>query len=261
MDIRVARMQDRIPGQLLIEKVVADTRGRLPGTALQRIFGLSPIRAEDRSWFTGAIGEQLVAEELRRLPSAWTVFHSLPVGMNDSDVDHVAVGPGGVFVLNAKHHAGKKIHIRDRAFLVSGFTQTYVRDSEHEATAVTRMLSARLPWIPAVRPVIVLVNPGELTVKQHPEIVEVQTARGITKWLRRRPETLSADQVDQIIDVLDDCTLWRAVDEVDLEDVATRYAEVTSAHRRAVMVSTLWKLAGIAVAVVAVIEVVTHLQL
>ena len=56
--------------------------------------------------FRGARGEELVAGELAHLPSAWTIFNGLLLP-DGRDVDHVAVGPQGVFVIETKHWSGE----------------------------------------------------------------------------------------------------------------------------------------------------------
>jgi hypothetical protein len=43
-----------------------------------------------------------VAKGLPKLDEAWRVLHSVPVGSRDSDIDHVVIGPGGVYTINAK---------------------------------------------------------------------------------------------------------------------------------------------------------------
>ena len=56
-------------------------------------------------YFKGARGEEMVAGELVRLPATWTVFNGL-ILPDGSDVDHVAVGPQGIFVIETKHWRG-----------------------------------------------------------------------------------------------------------------------------------------------------------
>jgi hypothetical protein len=41
----------------------------------------------------GEKGEKLVTNELARLGEGWHVLHSIPVGDNCSDIDHLAIGP------------------------------------------------------------------------------------------------------------------------------------------------------------------------
>lgn len=57
-------------------------------------------------YFKGARGEEMAAAELARLGAEWTVFNGLllPGGQ---DIDHVAVGPQGLFVVETKHWSGE----------------------------------------------------------------------------------------------------------------------------------------------------------
>ncbi|MGN0886006.1 MAG: nuclease-related domain-containing protein [Candidatus Spyradenecus sp.] len=57
-------------------------------------------------YFKGARGEEIAAGELSHLPDSWTVFNGLLLP-NGRDIDHVAVGPQGVFVIETKHWSGE----------------------------------------------------------------------------------------------------------------------------------------------------------
>lgn len=77
-------------------------------TMLQRVLA---VHGDERAWRVGADGEESVAKRLERVAKRdprWRFLHSIPVGQRDSDIDHVAIGPGGVFTLNTKNHLGKK---------------------------------------------------------------------------------------------------------------------------------------------------------
>src|SRR5690606_36128291 len=50
----------------------------------------------------GALGELEVGRLLDQLDSEWFAFHAVPVGSAGSDVDHIVIGPGGVFTINSK---------------------------------------------------------------------------------------------------------------------------------------------------------------
>jgi hypothetical protein len=56
------------------------------------------------SWWKGLAGERRVGAELNRLGRhGWRVLHSIPLA-NKADIDHLLIGPGGVFSINTKHH-------------------------------------------------------------------------------------------------------------------------------------------------------------
>lgn len=57
----------------------------------------------------GAAGERRVATALADLREAWTVLHDrlLRPGQSNANLDHVVVGPGGLFLVDAKNRAGR----------------------------------------------------------------------------------------------------------------------------------------------------------
>jgi hypothetical protein len=58
----------------------------------------------------GLLGEQAIAEELQRLiPSGYKIFHDVPCEKRDCkwNIDHVAVGPAGVFAIETKYRTKK----------------------------------------------------------------------------------------------------------------------------------------------------------
>jgi len=118
-----------------------------------------------QSWYKGALGEIAVAGVLARLGPEWTVLHSVPVGRADSDIDHVVIGPAGVFTINSKNHAGQKIWIAGRGLLVSGNKTSYISAAISEAARAELALSKFSGLTVPVTPIIALVNPGPRTVK------------------------------------------------------------------------------------------------
>jgi hypothetical protein len=251
MDVRATSMQYRMPGQSVIEKLLREQARRPASSSLKLAFGISPIHPDDLSWHTGAIGERIVAAALAKLPAGWHVFHSLPIGVGESDIDHVVVGPGGVFTLNTKHHPGKRIWVRGHAFWVAGQHTHYLRNAEQEADRLTKILHVRYPQAPDVAPVIVVVNAADLVVKTRPAHVRIETQRGIASWLVHRPAVLRPDHVGLIAAMLDDPTTWRVVAVADRDDLQRRFVALSKAHDRA----HAFRLAWILVAMFALIGV------
>jgi len=107
-----------------------------PRSAISRVLGRHPLSDDAQPWFTGALGEREVGALLSRLPQGWSAFHAVPVGSGDADVDHLVVGPGGVFVINTKHHRGAALTVYERSVLVNGVKQPYLRNSDLEASRV-----------------------------------------------------------------------------------------------------------------------------
>lgn len=126
--------------QLTAHIEVAHAAGQRPTLLRRLLLGKNAYS----SWERGAIGERLVAQELRRLvhlDPRWGYLHSIPVGSNGSDIDHLVIGPGGVFALNAKYHQGARIWVGGDTVMVNGVRQPYIRNSRSEAKRVGRLLT------------------------------------------------------------------------------------------------------------------------
>jgi len=86
-------------------------------TLIGRIFN---IHNNERAWSEGADGEVEVARRLRKLGEGWKFLHGVPVGAGDSDIDHVVIGPAGVFTINTKIHRGGRVSVNNQAIYVNG---------------------------------------------------------------------------------------------------------------------------------------------
>jgi nuclease-like protein len=64
------------------------------------------VRSDERAWRKGARGERFNGWLLDRLPSGWHAFHDIPVGHRGANIDHLVVGPVGVFTVNTKNVSG-----------------------------------------------------------------------------------------------------------------------------------------------------------
>jgi hypothetical protein len=60
------------------------------------------------AWWRGAIGERRTARLLDPLErQGWAVLHDLAVPGSAANIDHLAIGPGGVFVIDSKQYRGR----------------------------------------------------------------------------------------------------------------------------------------------------------
>ncbi|ANJ28105.1 nuclease-related domain-containing protein [Agromyces aureus] len=146
-----------------------------PRSPLARAIGRSPLSSESQSWYLGAIGELEVARRLERLDPSWRVLHAVPIGTGKSDIDHVVIGPSGVFTINTKHHEGKEVWVGAKRLLVNGQRTDHLRNAEFEAKRAAQRLSAATGTPVAVTPVIVIVAARRLTIREQPANVRVLT--------------------------------------------------------------------------------------
>ncbi|MGQ1798925.1 nuclease-related domain-containing protein [Kocuria oceani] len=248
-------LADRCAGQAVIAETLRIQDEQPPRSRWARFFGADPLSDRNRSWFQGAEGEIAVGQILGRLGPEWTVLHAVPVGAGASDIDHVVIGPAGVFTLNTKNHTGQEVWVGARAILIGGHRKHYLPHARHEAARAAKRLSAVVGEPVPVTPVLVLIDPDPLTVKQRLVDVGVVTDRQLLRWLRRRRPVLTPAQCDRITAAAVQPGTWRdhpapPEDPVALQE---RFAALRTSVRRARRRRVLWGLGllargGVAVA-------------
>ena len=193
------------PGQSARKKAVELRRAAPMKAVLARLLG---VHRDERHWRVGADGEEEVAWRLRKLGKGWHVLHSVPVGDRGSDIDHVVIGPGGVFTLNTKNHTGQRVSVTASTVFVNGQNTHYVRNSRFEAERAARLLSAACNETVAVHPVIVVMA-AELTSKGQPTDVSVVGRKSIAQWMARRPAVMTPQRVEDIFEYARRDTTWQ----------------------------------------------------
>jgi hypothetical protein len=153
---------------------------------------------EERDWAVGADGEEEVAWRLRKLGGEWHVIHSVPVGEKGADIDHVVVGPAGVFTLNTKNHSNHRVTVTQGGVYVNGQPTDYLRNSRFEAKRASKLLTAACGSV-EVQPVIVIMA-ADFKMKSEPTDVSVVGRKSIARWLSKRPAQLSPARVEEIFE-------------------------------------------------------------
>jgi hypothetical protein len=126
------------------------------------------------------------------------VLHAVEVGEKGSDIDHVVIGPPGVFTFNAKRHPRGKAWVGERMVMVNGQRTEYLRNSRYEAQRAARLLSATCKREVAVKAAIVFVDLDDFTVKQMPTDVHVTTRLRLLGWLRSLPASIDESSIEAI---------------------------------------------------------------
>ncbi|WP_423923657.1 nuclease-related domain-containing protein [Frigoribacterium sp. 2-23] len=183
-------------------------QGRPRRSLVGRLFGTDPLLPDARRWFAGVEGELEVARLLSTLGNGWRTIHTVPIG-DDADVDHVVIGPGGVFTVTTKSHVAGNVWVGERAVLVDGYRQPYLPTARFQAERVSELLGRASARHVAVEAVVVVANAKKLTVASMPRGVTVVTAAQLVAWLRRRPATLDIDCVRHITRAALQRSTWR----------------------------------------------------
>lgn len=107
-------------------------------------------------FFVGARGEERVSETLKKLPEAYHVFNDFVIGRKH--IDHVIVGPAGVFAVETKCWSGK-VTIEDGYILVGGELpdRSPITQVKREAEDVKKAL-LKEGWRGDVTPILVFAS-------------------------------------------------------------------------------------------------------
>lgn len=203
-----------VPGQgarARAKEELADLRDRKGAfiTFLARGFD---VKTDERSWRVGADGEETVGGRLEKLRAdGWQLLHSVPVGTRGSDIDHVLVGPGGVYTINTKTHPDGKIWVGKTTVMVNGHKQPYLRNSRFEADRAAKLLSAAVGWQVGVTPALVFLTGTfipQVTIKDKPEGVVILDRLDLPRYFRRRPPRLDPAQVAHVFEYARRSTTW-----------------------------------------------------
>lgn len=145
-----------------------------------------------RAWRTGAVGEEMTAAALATLPSSeFVVLHDRRKPRSRANIDHVVIGPTGVWVVETKNYAGS-ISVHGNELWIAGRRKTaFVDQVKGQAGAVSTVLGD-VPVLP-----IICVHRAEFPLLSRPELrgVRIVGPNGLLDAITRSPVVLRADEV------------------------------------------------------------------
>ncbi len=103
---------------------------------------MTPASQATKAWATGAAGEERVAEVLAGVPGI-DVLHDRRVPGSRANIDHIVIGPSGVFVVDAKKYQGS-IEMVDKGSWLRSDWRLYV--AGRVAPSWSTVCSVRLRW-------------------------------------------------------------------------------------------------------------------
>lgn len=152
-------------------------------------------RAKDAN--KGALAEEKVETKLTALPEEFVSFHDLAFpGFN---IDHVAVGPGGVFVIETKSHGGK-ITSNGNQLLLNGSSpeKDFINQTWSQTYHIKNLLKERLGKEIPVHPVLCFTN-AFVQVRGTVKGVSVVNGGYLNTHIARQKPTLDKGQIDQVV--------------------------------------------------------------
>ena len=195
-------------------------RSDLPEVVLPSQRSSAPDEAEYRelhaamaAWLgtsdEGAPRVSTITERLDRLArEGWETIHDVPIGRQGTCVEHLVVGPGGLFTVTERRHPGQRIVGRGRGMTVDGRPVPYLRDTRLEASRTQdRLLAAGCAQI-HVRAVLVLQGDLDVDVLTTPNDPLVVPRHEVPGLFRRMPGVVDARRVQALAKVARRATTW-----------------------------------------------------
>ena len=208
-----------VPSDHALRECLALQAEAPPISLVARLFGVDPLSRDGRRSYSGALAEIALADSLAALGEEWTVVHSVTVGGDIAAghhplvLDHLVIGPAGIFSITIHSHAGQAVWVGERTFMVDDERLGHLTDAERAASAASRLLTAALAAAGTaadvvVTPCIVVDSPSTLQIRQRPDRIQTSTARDFTAWLAALPRVISPTVVNALSGVSLQASTW-----------------------------------------------------
>lgn len=164
----------------------------------------------DSSWAKGIMGENVTAQrlyEIRCRNPWWSFLNS--VALNESvDIDHILMGPGGLFTINSKYTSGN-VWVGGSTLMVGGSRHPYIHKARAEAARASRLLSNACNMEIDLHPLLVFVGEGKLTIREAPLDVTVLTQAELSGFIDCLPVLIAEPKLRHILDTARRSDTWQ----------------------------------------------------
>lgn len=179
--------------------------------AVQTLHDMREHAAYQRDqYLKGNSGEERVGVRLNGLyEHGWGILHAIPLYDGRADIDHLLVGPGGVWTINAKSHGSLPILVnRDRMSVGRTFVD-HIQAARWEAEVVSQLVATHGFPVP-VQPAVALdISVGtNFHVTSEPEGVVVDRVEHVCEAIERSQGDLSQSEVNALFALLRRRTTW-----------------------------------------------------
>lgn len=157
------------------------------------------------AWATGADGEERTAAALEPLVAdGFRILHDRRIPGSRANIDHIVIGPPGVFVIETKSFSGK-LEIRGSDVYVAGRRRTAMLDEvRREVAAVEAALGAEFAALGIRAMPLICVHRAELPLfRSEANGIPIVSAKGMVKRLRSAPPSLDPAAVERLASAAD----------------------------------------------------------
>ncbi|MBO0899460.1 NERD domain-containing protein [Cellulomonas sp. zg-ZUI199] len=163
---------------------------------------------EDEDHPRGERGSPVGSRLERLAEEGWQVLHDVPLGRQGTVVEHLLLGPGGIWTVTERRHPGSHVRVAGRTLQVDGRALPYLRDARLEAGRVQGLLQSAGCAGVSVRAVLVVTGDLDRDVQDPPQDALVVARHEVPNVFRRLPERLDPARVPAIAQVARRRTTW-----------------------------------------------------
>lgn len=158
-----------------------------------------PNRQPVDAWGIGAAGERKTAKRLAKLDNRYRILHDRKVRGRKWNIDHIVIGPTGVFAIETKNVKGR-VAVKDGHLVVGGRKKDkYVEEAWREAQAVQEILAPVMASLGRdVQPVLCFHKAELPWSKTSVQSVPIVKGRSLSRHLAKKPEVLAPEHIQSI---------------------------------------------------------------
>lgn len=95
----------------------------------------------DNSWGTGYMVEEIVGTKLAALGDNYQVIHDVSKGKGRENIDHIVIGPTGIFVIESKANRNAMVYYNNNQRVVSSLGNKFIKQAARNACWVRESIS------------------------------------------------------------------------------------------------------------------------
>ena len=139
----------------------------------------------------------------------WRILHSIPLDDYGVTLDHLLIGPTGLFAITSGNHPGKTLWVGTDGIKIDGQMTGYASMAEDRARRADDLLAAADPDTPAtIWPVVAIAGAMVTGRPATASGVLVSGVGTLARDLSGYPRILSDEQVDAVYDIARRSDTW-----------------------------------------------------
>ena len=118
--------------------------------------------------------------------------------IQDGEIDHVVIGPGGVFTIHLEHQPAAKVWVSEHKVTINGRDSDRMSQARFGARRTGGLLTTLCGFDVTVQSVLILIGAATVQTLSRPAELHVRTQHDLRDWLCMQPRRLNPGTVAAI---------------------------------------------------------------